>query len=93
MTLDVLPADYGKTLCVSKGGTVTFDLGPGMSSATSPLDVSGTALTQGQAAGTYAATSAGTATVTTERPNCPSPTTGQLSCHSIQLWKVTIEVK
>jgi hypothetical protein len=93
LTLDVTLTDNGKTLCVGRGGTVTFDLGPEAASATSPLDVSGNALTQGQAEGTYAATNAGTATVTTERRNCPSPTPGTVSCHSIQLWKVTIQVK
>ena len=93
MTLDVTLTDSGKTLCVGKGGTVTFDLGPDAASASAPLDVSGTALTQGQAEGTYAATSTGTATVTTERRNCPSPIPGQMSCHSIQLWKVTIDVR
>ncbi len=91
--LTVTASDSGKTLCVRKGGTVTFDLGPDMASASSPLDVSGTALTRGQAEGTYLATSTGTATVTTERRNCPSPSAGQLGCHSIQLWKVVIEVK
>jgi len=93
MSLTVVATDNGKSLCVAKGGTVTFDLGPTQASASQPLDVSGTALTQGQAEGTYSATSTGTAVVTTERRNCPSPSPGQLSCHSIQLWKVTITVK
>lgn len=93
ISLLVTVADGGKTLCVTKGGTVTFDLGPEAASATSPLDVSGTALTQGAAEGTYSATEVGTATATTQRRNCPPPSPGQLGCHSIQLWKVTIEVK
>jgi ABC-type Fe3+-hydroxamate transport system substrate-binding protein len=93
--LNVVAADANKTLCVAVGGTVTVDLGPGATSAAKPFDVSGDSLKAGAAEGTYSAVSTGTAVITAERRNCPkpSPGSGMVACNSIQLWKVTINVK
>jgi hypothetical protein len=93
--LDVVVSDANKTLCVAVGGTVTVDLGPNATSAAQPFDVSGDSLKAGAAEGTYSAVRPGTSVITAERRNCPrpSPGSGTVACNSIQLWKVTINVK
>lgn len=95
MQLNVVTTDANKTLCVAVGGIVTVDLGPGATSAAKPFDVSGDSLKAGAAEGTYSAVKSGTSVITAERRNCPkpSPGSGMVACNSIQLWKVTINVK
>ncbi len=101
MTLTITPDDGDKTVCVGVGGTVIVDLTSTDGSRWQPPDVGGDVLKQkgtppshasGSQKATFAATSVGTATITSAHRACPS-SPGTISCHAIIAWTVTINVK
>jgi len=101
-TLVVSFADNSRTLCVSKGGTVTVTAPANQASGWTPFEVSGTSLapvshTPAQTGGdtvlaAYSAVASGSSQIAASHRNCPTPA-GGVGCNSILLWQVTIIVK
>lgn len=102
-SLTITPEDVNKHLCVALGGTVAvrLDTPPGV--RWSPVESSGTALSQvgatppppaqTSALATYNAVARGSAQLTSFRPSCPPAAPGGVQCHSIMQWQVTVDVQ
>jgi len=99
-SITVTSTDSQKTLCVAVGGTVTVDLSspngsrwqaPETGGILQQVGTPGPAESGGQRV-TYTAKSAGTATILSSHAACPS-SPGTISCHALQAWRVTIDVR
>jgi hypothetical protein len=88
----ITEADNGAPVCIHLGRTLTVRLGGGAWLA--PTET-GTALrpVEGSTPPAFTAVAAGTAEITSSRPNCPSPGTGQVACHSMLAFQVTVTVR
>jgi hypothetical protein len=88
-------------VCVANGGTVSVSLSGAPGQDWSPVQLSGTGLTEQPPAsrptnGTvavYRATGTGTADLTSSRSLCPPPSPGSVACHALQAFKVTVAVR
>jgi hypothetical protein len=102
-TLTITPADGNKHLCVALGGTVQVRLDTPAGVRWSPVESTGTALSQvgapppppaqTSAFATYNAVARGSSMLKSFRPNCPPASPGGVQCHSIMQWQVTVDVK
>ncbi|MEV6191355.1 hypothetical protein AB0M19_03045 [Streptomyces sp. NPDC051920] len=93
-------ADTGHTYCLAPGDTIRVLLDGTTSRPWKPVKSEGGALTAtnggivlqpGDASAAYRAVSAGTVTLTSSRPMCPSDP-ARMSCKGLQEWTVTVVV-
>ncbi|MFB7246931.1 hypothetical protein CW362_04830 [Streptomyces populi] len=93
-------ADTGHTYCLAPGDTIRVLLDGTTSRPWKPVKSDGDALTAtnggivlqpGDASAAYRAVGAGTVTLTSSRPMCPSDP-ARMSCKGLQEWTVTVVV-
>lgn len=100
-TLMLTDQDNQTEVCVAPGGTVNVSLSGAPGQNWSPVQHSGTGLTEQPPASrptlgtiaTYWATGAGTTDLTSSRSVCPMPSPGAMACHSLQAYRVTVTVR
>ncbi|GGJ17953.1 hypothetical protein [Streptomyces brasiliensis] len=96
--------DSGRIICLTRGGQVRITLDGTKERPWKPVAISGSGVLRpinagivvmpGDANVAYEAIASGTATLTSSRPLCASPTApGQVSCMGIQEWTVTVRVR
>jgi hypothetical protein len=100
-TLMLTDEDTQTTVCVAVGGTVSVSLAGAPGQEWKPLQRSGTGLTEQPpasvaTAGTiafYRATAAGSAQLSSSRSACPAASPGAVSCHALQAFTVTVDIR
>jgi hypothetical protein len=95
----VTEADNGSTICLALGRMLTVRLGSDNPPAWSTPVVNGDALRPATLvplpaapAWYFTAVVSGSAEVTSSRPNCPSAGPGEVGCHSMLAFRLTVNV-